>query len=388
MKIPYYVQIALTELQNAGYEAYIVGGAVRDFLLGFKPHDFDIATNALPEQIQVVFANYNIITTGIKHGTVGIIISKKLIEITTFRADEDYEDYRHPTFVRFVDGLKEDLSRRDFTINALAYNQDVIDYFDGVNDLNKKIIRCVGDPNTRFTEDVLRILRALRFSCQLKFTIDQDTKAAIFKFKDLLVNISNERIAIEINKMLLSDITIVLEEYLSVFQVIFPELDKSSISEKIGRLRRSEENLIVRTAILFYDFKDPEKAIDFLRPSKIFKRKVLIVITNQELEITEDSIELCKLLTTFYREDLLNIEGFRRTLGFGTNIKDIFPKILNKPTKVTDLNIKGIDLINLGISVGPKIAEILNELLLLVIEDRINNKHSELEEYVIKKYCK
>jgi tRNA nucleotidyltransferase (CCA-adding enzyme) len=111
----------------------------------------------------------------------------------------------------------------------------------------------------------LRILRALRFSCQLKFTIDQDTKAAIFKFKDLLVNISNERIAIEINKMLLSDITIVLEEYLSVFQVIFPELDKSSISEKIGRLRRSEENLIVRTAILFYDFKDPEKAIDFLK---------------------------------------------------------------------------------------------------------------------------
>jgi len=363
MKIPKYVNRVLNELHNNGYSAYIVGGAIRDFLLGKTPHDFDIATSAIPEEILSVFSDYKTLTTGIKHGTIGVISSGKLLEVTTFRIDEDYSDFRHPSNVRFTNKLKDDLSRRDFTINALAYDGEVIDYFGGCEDLEKGIIRCVGDPNIRFTEDVLRILRALRFSCQLNFTILENTKEAIFKYKDLLKNISKERIAIEVNKMLSSDITVVLEEYLPVFQVIFPDLNKNNITNKIEKLKKSNNNLVVRTAILFDDFPNPDDNLDNLRTSKLFKVKVLNLLENKNIELSENPSHLAKLLINIHLEDLLNIEEYQNIFETKTDIKKVMPLIQNIPTKLNDLKINGHDLIKLGFQQTKIISEILNELL-------------------------
>lgn len=386
MKIPRYIRLALELLHKANYEAYIVGGAVRDFLLNHKPNDFDIATSALPMKIIQVFSKYKTIDIGIKHGTVGVILYNKLVEITTFRVDEDYQDFRHPMQVRFVDRLKDDLSRRDFTINALAYHNEVIDYFGGVNDLKNGIIRCVGNPEIRFTEDVLRILRGMRFACQYNFHIEDNTSEAIFKYKHLLSRISSERIALEINKMLSSDITIVLKPYLSVFQEVLPELIENTIDDKISRLTKSNNNLIVRTAILIYDFENPEITLDSLRSSKLFKKKVMAVLKNQDLIIKEDVKALAKLLSKFPLEDIINIEAFNNTFREITNIEKILPLVKDIPKSLTELNIKGNELINLGLKKTPEISRILNELLYKVIDGELQNNNNDLKGYVINNY--
>lgn len=181
IKLPENVELILSKLNNNGYEAYIVGGCVRDSLLGLVPHDWDICTSALPEQILEAFNDYKIIPTGLKHGTVTIVIDASQYEITTYRIDGEYEDNRHHKEVSFTSNLKDDLSRRDFTINAMAYSPliGLIDYFNGQDDLNKKIIKCVGDPNKRFNEDALRILRCLRFSSTYNFSIETKTSKSI-----------------------------------------------------------------------------------------------------------------------------------------------------------------------------------------------------------------
>ena len=203
MRIPRYINKIINRLQSNGYEAYIVGGAVRDYVLGKTPNDYDISTSALPKQIVALFKDYKIVTNGIKHGTVCVICENKFVEITTYRKDENYIDHRHPSSITFVDDLKIDLSRRDFTINALAYNTEVIDYFDGINDVKNGIIRAVGDANIRFEEDALRILRALRFSSIKGFTIEENTSRAMKEKKDLISFISKERIYNELSKIIL-----------------------------------------------------------------------------------------------------------------------------------------------------------------------------------------
>ena len=179
MRIPENAAVILKGLSEAGYEAYVVGGCVRDSLLGREPKDWDITTSARPEQVKAVFAHT--IDTGIEHGTVTVMIGKEGYEVTTYRIDGEYEDSRHPKEVQFTSQLLEDLKRRDFTINAMAYNPDrgIVDAFDGIGDLERKIIRCVGVPQERFDEDALRIMRAVRFSAQLGFEIDGPTKEAI-----------------------------------------------------------------------------------------------------------------------------------------------------------------------------------------------------------------
>ncbi|MBP0977626.1 MAG: polynucleotide adenylyltransferase, partial [Oscillospiraceae bacterium] len=176
--IPEQVQTALRLLTEAGFEAYIVGGCVRDYLLGRTPHDYDVTTNALPEQTQSVFKDYRCIDVGIQHGTVAVIIDKMQIEITTYRIDGEYSDKRHPESVTFSTELKDDLSRRDFTVNALACSIDgtIVDCFGGREDLENRVIRCVGEAEKRFDEDALRIMRAVRFASQLDFTIADDTE--------------------------------------------------------------------------------------------------------------------------------------------------------------------------------------------------------------------
>ncbi len=203
---PEYIADILSMLHISGYEAYIVGGSVRDSLLGLIPNDFDITTSALPENIIEVFSAFKLVTTGLKHGTVTVIYDSKPIEITTFRVDGDYLDNRHPSKVYFTDSIVADLSRRDFTVNAMAYDGEhgVIDPFDGKGDLERKIIRTVGEPERRFSEDALRIMRAFRFSAQLGFEICDSTLLATSTLKCGLAKVSRERISTEFIKLITS----------------------------------------------------------------------------------------------------------------------------------------------------------------------------------------
>ena len=205
VNMPDNVAQIINTLEKNGYEAYAVGGCVRDAMMGRTPHDWDITTSATPQQVKALFPRT--IDTGIQHGTVTIMIGKTGYEVTTYRIDGDYLDGRHPEEVIFTSNLVEDLKRRDFTINAMAYNDraGVVDEFDGMSDLNNKIIRCVREARERFTEDALRILRALRFSAQLDFTISDDTCEAVKELAPTLIKISRERIQTELDKLITSD---------------------------------------------------------------------------------------------------------------------------------------------------------------------------------------
>lgn len=230
LEIPSYVKTAINCLEKAGFEAYAVGGCVRDSLLGKAPSDWDMCTNALPDEVCEVFKDYHVIETGLKHGTVTVRISHNPVEITTYRTDGEYSGHRRPESVTFVSDLKEDLSRRDFTVNALAYSEKdgIIDLFGGRNDLESGIIRCVGNPCKRFDEDALRILRALRFSSVLGFEIEESTKKAIHEMKGLLKDISAERIREELLKILCGkDAVRILKDYSDVVFEIIPELSKT-----------------------------------------------------------------------------------------------------------------------------------------------------------------
>ena len=200
MEIPSEVLQALKLIESKGHEAYLVGGCVRDFIMKKKPYDFDITTSAKPNEVKEIFHLFTTFDQGIKHGTVGVKINKLVIEITTYRIDGEYLDARHPSDVKFTTFLIEDLKRRDFTINALALdkNYQIVDHFGGINDINNKIIKCVGDPNTRFNEDALRILRALRFASVLGFRIEEETSKAILDNYHLLEKVSIERIYSEL----------------------------------------------------------------------------------------------------------------------------------------------------------------------------------------------
>ena len=227
IEMPQGAKKILDTLGRNGFEAYIVGGCVRDSLLGSKPNDWDITTNALPEQIAACFPEHTLVLNGIRHGTVGIVEDGVLLEATTYRVDGTYSDNRRPDSVAFTPRLEEDLCRRDFTVNAMAYNErdGLIDCFGGRSDLNKRLIRCVGEPEKRFEEDALRILRALRFASKLDFAIEKKTANAVLKEKDRLLNIANERIAKELLSLLCGQgAGRVLREFPQVFFVFLPEL--------------------------------------------------------------------------------------------------------------------------------------------------------------------
>ena len=205
MNYPEYVKKILSRIEEAGFEAFVVGGAVRDSLLGRPNHDYDITTSALPEETAEIFKDLHVIKTGIKHGTVTVVMSRNPVEITTYRVDGDYKDSRHPEDVRFTRNLEDDLSRRDFTVNAMAYNEErgVVDLFDGIGDLAKGLIRAVGEPQKRFEEDALRIMRAFRFASKLNFNIEGETLAAAKKCRFGLEKISAERKLVELEGILL-----------------------------------------------------------------------------------------------------------------------------------------------------------------------------------------
>lgn len=228
IQIPDKVDYILNILHSNGYEAYAVGGCVRDALLGREPEDWDITTSAKPEQVKALFSRT--IDTGLQHGTVTVMLDKEGFEITTYRIDGTYEDGRHPTEVQFTSDLVEDLKRRDFTINAMAYSKEdgIVDAFDGIGDLKRGVIKCVGDARERFSEDALRMLRAVRFSGQLGFEIEEKTKEAILEKAETLNKISAERIRVELDKLICSNhpMQLVTAQELGITKIVLPEFDE------------------------------------------------------------------------------------------------------------------------------------------------------------------
>lgn len=218
---------AIELLEAEGFEAYLVGGCVRDYLMGCSPKDYDLTTSAKPEEIIRVFAAYRTIETGIRHGTITLMMNERPLEVTTYRIEKSYSDYRHPDGVEFTGNLREDLMRRDFTMNAIAYHptKGMVDPFGGQADIQKKQIRCVGDPEARFEEDALRILRALRFAATLGFTLEEKTQEALFHKCSRLMFVSAERVTAELTKLLCgSEVKRILLSYIDILSVILPEL--------------------------------------------------------------------------------------------------------------------------------------------------------------------
>ena len=272
IELPEKVKLIIHTLTAAGFEAYAVGGCIRDSLLGRIPQDWDITTSAFPEQVKALFRKT--IDTGIKHGTVTVLMDREGFEVTTYRIDGEYEDARHPKEVVFTRNLTEDLKRRDFTINAMAYNESngLVDAFDGAGDLKRRVIRCVGNPRERFTEDALRMLRAVRFGAQLGFSIEEHTKAAIGELAPSLKRISAERIQTELVKLLVSDHP---EEVRTLYETgisreIFPWLDEMMNTKQnnphhcytVGEhtlvtLKNVPADKVLRLTMLFHDMAKP-----------------------------------------------------------------------------------------------------------------------------------
>ena len=226
MRIPEYVKKCMDALEAAGFQAYAVGGCVRDAWLGLQPHDYDLCTDALPEQTEAVFRDYRLVLAGKKHGTVTVVMDGELVEITTFRTEGGYQDNRHPDWVKFVPDIKEDLSRRDFTVNAMAYSptRGYADPFGGREDLKKKLLRAVGDPVQRFREDSLRILRGVRFAVKYRLNVDPETEKAMRDEAHLMDNLARERVFDELCKLLPLVTAADLKRFAPILGVVIPEL--------------------------------------------------------------------------------------------------------------------------------------------------------------------
>lgn len=399
--IPNEVETALCILNKNGYEAYIVGGCVRDSLLGNAPNDWDITTSAKPDEIASCFNSFRTINTGLRHGTVTVIIINKPIEITTYRIDGKYSDNRRPDNVSFTDNVAYDLKRRDFTINSLAYNKKgIIDLFGGIDDIRNKVIKCVGDPDERFNEDGLRILRALRFASVLNFKIDSKTSASIHKNKELLNNISKERVTVEFNKLLKGvDFMDVLRQYKDVIEIIIPEIAncKNEDWEVVLNSMNQAEDLILRLSILLHK-TNAEKVLRNLKYNGEIIKNVSTLVSFKDEEILPNKIKIKKQLSFMEYENYKNLIKFKKALykplenKFIQQLIDIekSEKILNDIVMHNEcynlkmLEINGKDLKREGYSKGVLIGSILNDILNLVIEGKIENKKEILIDYARK----
>ena len=419
------INFIISTLEKNGHTAFLVGGCVRDLLLGLSPSDFDITSSAKAEEIKRIFSDYKTIDTGLKYGTVTLIIDKMPFEITTFRKNEKYLDFRRPKKLEFSNNIEDDLTRRDFTINAIACHLDgkILDPFFGKTDLKNRIIRCVGDPDKRFEEDALRILRALRFSSVLDFEIEKDTKNSIIKNKDLLLKISKERITSEIKKLICGKAaTKIIKNYFEVFCVLFPKLREtenfipksSHHSESVlthclkvmDNLPKTVEFQIVG---LFHDISKPnlkrnhsknssEIADDILTEYKFdykTKNKICDLIECHDLIIPKDEVLLNKFIKDLGVELFLSLLTFRKADILGqrkeyyyrlkdlSQIEENSKKIIKSSVlKISDLNIDGNDLKALKIS-DKKIGYYLDLLLNAVIEHKVENEKSKLMKYVL-----
>ncbi len=390
-KIPNPIKKAMRIMKENGFESYIVGGSVRDFLMGIPPHDFDITTNALPEETKACFEKYKVIETGIKHGTVTVLIEREPIEITTFRIDGEYKDNRHPESVEFTPNLADDLSRRDFTVNALAFDGEerIVDLFSGKEDLKNKIIRCVGNSDKRFNEDGLRILRALRFSSVLGFTIETETKKSIRKNKMLLENISKERILTEFTKLVCGkNAREILSSYREVFEVIIPEIKEFTEYEKsLEALEKTIPSKELRFSCLFSECEDAGAVLKSLKSDNHTLKEVRELTKDLKLDVKVDKVFIKKLLKT--REFSRFSKAVDLKLAFGedekkcTDIKKIISEIEKNGdcVKLSELAIKGKDILDLKLATGKQVGILLEFLLDGVIEEKVANERQALIAY-------
>lgn len=378
--IPQEAVTALEVLERNGFEAYLVGGCVRDFLLGRIPNDYDITTNALPDRIIEIFSDYHTIPTGIKHGTVTVIIKKFQIEITTYRKDSTYSDNRHPDSVEFTPSLKEDLARRDFSMNGMAmnFNQDITDIYNGREDMKNHIVKCIENPDRRFDEDALRILRALRFASQLDFKIEKNTSDSIHKNAENLKNISAERINAELEKLIAGkNPYYILKKYEDVIKVFMPEY---SYSESI--LKKNIDSQLIKRSAFFLNIKS---VYDIMKRLKYSNKDIndtvkLIEYFNADISSKPALKIILKNIGTELTENLLD---FRNACGQDTSHSE---KLLDEIMKnnecylISQLDINGRDLMLMGFS-GIQTGKILNTLLEKVINDEIENNKTALKEY-------
>ena len=432
IELPTKVKKIINTLQAAGFDAYAVGGCVRDSLLGRIPQDWDITTSATPMQVKGLFAKT--IDTGIKHGTVTVLIDREGFEVTTYRIDGEYEDARHPKEVIFTRSLAEDLKRRDFTINAMAYNDasGLVDIFDGAGDLKRRVIRCVGDPGERFTEDALRQLRAVRFCAQLGFNMDEKTKAAIVELAPSLKRISAERIQTELVKLLVSDHP---QEVRTLYETgisreIFPWLDEMMRTEQnnphhcysVGEhtlvtLRNIPADKVLRLTMLFHDMAKPcclsvdeEGVFHFKGHPKEGARMAEEVM--RQLKLDNDTISRVTALILWHddnppvtpvnirraihrvgerqfpdifavkRADTMgkNPEQQAEMLAYIDAYEAQYLQIMEEKQCIAlkDLAIDGSDLIAAGMKPGKEMGETLGRLLALVLEHPEYNKRETL----------
>lgn len=403
MPLPSSVEYVLSKLKENGYQAYVVGGAVRDFLMGKTPHDYDLTSDALPSQISDVFKDFYQEHSGEKHGTIRVIIDHKPIEITTFRCDEGYTDYRRPDNVEFVKDAYIDSKRRDFSINAFYYSEGhIYDFHEGLEDLNNKVIKTIGNPSTRFHEDALRILRAIRFSAKLGYEIESKTKTALLDCKEELNLIAKERILIELKEISsTSNFFIDIKEYFPIFKLIIPCLDKigNSIDDIYNFDTKSYGDYIASLSALFSlreinnDFM-PWRLFIKMDNESINAIKTLIKLKdiNFNNSFDDDYINGLILLSkpvdmNVFKNYLINLYNLKRfkndDIDSILNRVDILSEG-NTPYSLKDLEIDGNDLLKLGIEKNQYFKEILNEVLLRCNQGDLNNNRNEEIEFVKK----
>jgi len=393
--LPTKVKQIISKLEKADFEAYAVGGCVRDSILKRSPEDWDITTSAKPEEVKKLFSTT--IDTGLQHGTVTVVIEKEGFEVTTFRLDGDYTDGRHPDRVAFTSSLTEDLRRRDFTINAMAYSEKtgLIDEFDGERDLEDGVIRAVGEACERFSEDALRMLRAIRFAGQLNFKIADETFDAIKELSPNIAKVSVERIAKELEKLLLSGnpeyIALVYET--GIFSVIAPEVamlfENGEISASTKALSRAsfpekKELYQIRLAI-FLEGLGADKAAKLLKRLKLDNDTINTVKKLLELslrEVENNETDMRRTVKEAGHKMMPLLLEMRRAKGLKDN-KEMYQTVIDNGycTSISELNINGKDLMDAGIPKGALIGSTLERLLELVIEKpELNTRESLLLE--------
>ncbi len=441
IKLPSDVNFILKRLSDAGYEAYTVGGCVRDSLLGLEPHDWDITTSAKPDEIKEVFADHNMILTGEKHGTVGIIIDSKPFEITTYRIDGDYSDSRHPLEVSFTNKLEDDLSRRDFTVNAMAYNDEtgLVDPFNGAVDLQYRALRCVGDPDKRFGEDALRILRALRFASVYSLSIEGATSFSLVRNRLSLNKIAVERIASEFNRLLCGEnVNFILRRYKDVIAVFFPEIvsafdceqntphhNKTVWRHTTAAVSNVEDELLLRMVMFLHDIGKPlalrtdsngrdhfkghnhfsavlaKNSLERLKYPTKFIEDVVTLIEYHDVRFSDNrkqikhvmnniGVENFRNLLKIQRADILAQSKYKREQKLSNldTARRIFDEILESGEcySLKTLAVNGSDLLHLGITEGKYIGKILELLLDSVIDATLENEKTELKKRALEIY--
>lgn len=435
INLPEYVVKIIERLEKAGYEAYGVGGCVRNPLMGLPVSDYDITTAALPETVAELFKDMKVVETGIKHGTVTVISEENSAEITTFRTDGEYNDFRHPNGVTFTRSLEEDLKRRDFTVNAVACapNGTIVDPYNGINDLEKGILRCVGNAQSRFEEDALRIMRGLRFMACYGLVSDDETDKALHVSKELLKKISPERINAELSKILCGNteyLPRVLREYHDIFSVIIPEINKCVGFEQhthyhnrdvwehtIAAVCGIEPKAYLRLTMLFHDLGKPfcykfydgeghfkghasisadicKNTLEKLRYDSDTVKKAVLLVERHDMAMKDDPVLIKKHLMKFGSElyfDLLKVHiaddrakapVAMERIPIYESAEKTAEKILEEKEcfSLKNLAVNGNDMIKLGYS-GIEIGNRLNFLLNAVIEGKCPNIREKLLKY-------